>query len=150
MKTRGRLSADPAELIHHVGVGRRDRRRRRPPPRGSGCRTCNDTNTRSYRDGSAPSQSCRARQIAHVHSMFFNLSMQTVRAGPSSRLFRVRCRDPTFSCVSYKVRCRRIFLCPPRILTIPGVNPGSPGSLSREPLSSWILRREHLQEDKLR
>lgn len=95
------------DKTHHVGVGRcrGDRRRRRPPPRGGGCRTCNDTNTRCYRDGSAPSQSCRARQIAHVHSMFFNLSMQTVHAGPSSRLFRVRCRDPTFSCVSYK--CRR-------------------------------------------
>lgn len=105
---------------HHVGVGRcrGDRRRRRPPPRGGGCRACNDTNTRCTRDGSSPSQSSRARQIAHVHSMSFNLSMQTVRAGPSSRLFRVRRRGPTFSRVSYNRRRRSGFRRPTRFLTI--------------------------------
>ena len=62
---------------------------------------------------------------------FFNLSMQTVRAGPSSRLFRVRCRDPTFSCVSYKRRrCRKF--------------PGAHRGFSRyppRPLQPWTTSR---------
>lgn len=67
---------------YHVGVShcRGDRRRRRPPPRGGGYRVGDDTNTRRTRDGSAPCQSCRARQIAHVHSTLFNPSMSALPA----------------------------------------------------------------------
>lgn len=92
---------------HHVGVGRcrGDRRRRRPPPWGGGCRVGDDTNTRRSRDGSAPWQSSRARQIAHVHSTLFNPSVSAVLACKPTCPLSVWDSESTF-CTLFRVAAR--------------------------------------------